>query len=112
MIVHRPDAPDAMAGVLLDGFPRNVAQANALEARLAERGGAIRVAVYVDVPTDVLIERLAGRWMCRPCRRRNGKFLIVIFVLILISMLWIRIRTKVRIRNSSWRALATARSRT
>src|SRR5438270_1913349 len=68
MIVHRLDAPDAMAGVLLDGFPRNVAQADALEARLTERGGAIRVAVYVDVPTAVLIERLAGRWMCRGCQ--------------------------------------------
>ncbi|MCA1647413.1 MAG: nucleoside monophosphate kinase, partial [Chloroflexi bacterium] len=68
MIVHRLDAPDARAGVLLDGFPRNVAQADALEARLAERGGAIRVAVYVDVPTAVLVERLAGRWMCRGCQ--------------------------------------------
>jgi adenylate kinase len=68
MIVHRLDAPDAQAGVLLDGFPRNVAQADALEARLRERGGAIRVAVYVDVPTSVLIERLAGRWMCRGCQ--------------------------------------------
>jgi adenylate kinase len=68
MIVHRLDAPDAKAGVLLDGFPRNVAQADALEARLRERGGAIRVAVYVDVPTSVLIERLAGRWMCRGCQ--------------------------------------------
>ena len=68
MIVHRLDAPDALAGVLLDGLPRNVAQADALEARLAERGGAIRVAVYVDVPTTVLVERLAGRWMCRGCQ--------------------------------------------
>jgi adenylate kinase len=68
MIVHRLDAPDARAGALLDGFPRNVAQADALEARLAERGGAIRVAVYVDVPTNVLVERLAGRWMCRGCQ--------------------------------------------
>jgi adenylate kinase len=68
MIIHRLDAPDAMAGVLLDGFPRNVAQADALDARLIERGGAIRVAVYVDVPTTVLIERLAGRWMCRGCQ--------------------------------------------
>jgi len=68
MIVHRLDAPDAWAGVLLDGFPRNVTQADALEVRLVERGGAIRVAVYVDVPTDVLIERLAGRWMCRGCQ--------------------------------------------
>jgi adenylate kinase len=68
MIVHRLDQPDAEAGALLDGFPRNVAQADALEARLTERGGAIRVAVYVDVPTDVLVERLAGRWMCRGCQ--------------------------------------------
>jgi adenylate kinase len=68
MIVHRLDQPDAAAGALLDGFPRNVAQADALEARLAARSGAIRVAVYVDVPTDVLVERLAGRWMCRGCQ--------------------------------------------
>jgi adenylate kinase len=68
MIVHRLDEPDAAAGALLDGFPRNVAQADALEARLAERGGAITVAVYVDVPTEVLVERLAGRWMCPGCQ--------------------------------------------
>jgi adenylate kinase len=68
MIVHRLDAPDAVAGVLLDGFPRNVTQADALEERLIQRGGAIRVAVYVDVPNDVLVERLAGRWMCRGCQ--------------------------------------------
>jgi len=68
MIVERLDRPDAAAGALLDGFPRNVAQADVLEARLAERGGAIRVAVYVDVPTEVLIERLAGRWMCPGCQ--------------------------------------------
>jgi adenylate kinase len=68
MIVHRMDQPDAVGGVLLDGFPRNVAQADALEARLAERGGSIRIAVYVDVPTEVLVERLAGRWMCPGCQ--------------------------------------------
>jgi adenylate kinase len=68
MIVHRMDEPDASTGVLLDGFPRNIAQADALEARLAERGGRIRIAVYVDVPTDVLVERLAGRWMCPGCQ--------------------------------------------
>src|SRR4029079_18802771 len=68
MIVERPHRPDAVAGALLDGFPRNVAQADVLEERLAARGGAIRVAVYVDVPTSVLVERLAGRWMCRGCQ--------------------------------------------
>src|SRR5438105_2846440 len=41
MIVRRLDSPDARSGALLDGFPRNVAQAEALEARLARCGGAI-----------------------------------------------------------------------
>jgi adenylate kinase len=68
MILERLDRPDAATGVLLDGFPRNVAQADVLDARLAQRGGAITVAVYVDVPTEVLIERLAGRWMCPGCQ--------------------------------------------
>jgi adenylate kinase len=68
MILERLDRPDAATGALLDGFPRNVAQADVLDARIAQRGGAIRVAVYVDVPTNVLIERLAGRWMCPGCQ--------------------------------------------
>jgi adenylate kinase len=68
MILERLDRPDAANGALLDGFPRNAAQADVLEARLAQRGGAISVAVYVDVPTEILIERLAGRWMCPGCQ--------------------------------------------
>ena len=68
MIIDRLDRPDAAAGALLDGFPRTMAQAEALGARLAERGGGVGVAVYVDVPTEVLVERLAGRWMCRGCQ--------------------------------------------
>jgi adenylate kinase len=67
MIAHRLDRPDATNGALLDGFPRTVAQAEALEAKLAELGSTIKVAVYFDVPTPVLVERLAGRWMCRGC---------------------------------------------
>jgi len=68
MIVDRLNKPDATAGALLDGFPRTVTQAEALEKRLKQRAGAIRVAVYVEVPKDVLVERLAGRWMCRGCQ--------------------------------------------
>jgi adenylate kinase len=68
MIAERLDRPDAGHGALLDGFPRTLPQAEALESRLRQRGSGIRVAVYVDVPTDVLIERLSGRWICRGCQ--------------------------------------------
>ncbi len=68
MIVDRLDRPDAAHGALLDGFPRTLAQAKALEERLAKRGGRVRAAVYVEVPTQVLVERLAGRWLCRACQ--------------------------------------------
>ncbi|MBV9578304.1 MAG: adenylate kinase [Chloroflexi bacterium] len=68
MIADRLDEPDAEGGALLDGFPRTLAQAEALERRLADRGGRVRAAIYVEVPTEVLVERLAGRWMCRVCQ--------------------------------------------
>jgi adenylate kinase len=68
MIIDRLDQGDAAAGALLDGFPRTVAQAEALEARLRERGGQVRSAFYIDVPTEVLVDRLAGRWLCHQCQ--------------------------------------------
>ena len=68
MIAERLQEPDALQGVLLDGFPRTLPQAHALEKTLARRGGKVRVAIYVDVPKNVLIERLAGRWLCRDCQ--------------------------------------------
>jgi adenylate kinase len=68
MIVDRLNQRDASRGALLDGFPRTIAQAVALEARLAQRAGKIRRAIYVEVPTDVLVERLAGRWLCKTCQ--------------------------------------------
>lgn len=68
MIADRLDRPDAERGALLDGFPRTLAQSEALERRLASRGGTVRSAIYVEVPTEVLVERLAGRWMCRACQ--------------------------------------------
>lgn len=68
MIVRRLDALDATRGALLDGFPRTLSQASALESRLAERGARVGAAIYVEVPTKVLVERLAGRWMCRACQ--------------------------------------------
>jgi len=68
MIVDRLDEPDAVRGALLDGFPRTLPQAQALDWRLQQRGGRIRRAIYVEVPTSVLVERLAGRWLCKTCQ--------------------------------------------
>jgi adenylate kinase len=68
MIAERLGEPDAARGALLDGFPRTVAQAEALEQCLEQRGGAVRMAVYVEVPTEVLIDRLSGRWLCVGCQ--------------------------------------------
>jgi adenylate kinase len=54
------DSADA-GGLLLDGFPRTVAQAEALGALLAERGERVDAAILLDVPEDMLLQRLLGR---------------------------------------------------
>jgi adenylate kinase len=64
MLLARLAAPDAQAGVILDGFPRNAAQATALDDALAERGGRVDRALYIQVPEDELVRRLSGRWIC------------------------------------------------
>jgi adenylate kinase len=65
MLLDRLAQPDAKAGVILDGFPRNRPQAEALDAALAERDEAVDRAVSIEVPTDELVRRLSGRWVCR-----------------------------------------------
>ena len=65
MLLDRLSAPDASGGVILDGFPRNRAQATALATALAERGSQVDRAVTIEVPTDELVRRLSGRWVCR-----------------------------------------------
>jgi len=67
MVRERLSRPDAAQGAILDGFPRTIAQAEALEALLAELGFALAVVPYIKVPEDVLLARLAGRWTCRKC---------------------------------------------
>jgi adenylate kinase len=68
MIVDRMREPDANHGVLLDGFPRTLAQAEALDRELDEEGRVLKVALYLEVPVATLIERAAGRWTCRTCQ--------------------------------------------
>ena len=65
MLLDRLEAPDAAQGVLLDGFPRNRAQAGALATALAERSSQVDRAINIEVPTDELVRRLSGRWVCR-----------------------------------------------
>lgn len=67
MLLERIDRPDAKAGFILDGFPRTIAQAEALDRALAGRGGAIDAVLYIQVPEQELIIRLSGRWSCPGC---------------------------------------------
>jgi adenylate kinase len=58
-----------VVGALFDGFPRNAAQADVLDQQIAARGETLEAVVHIDVPRDVLMERLTGRLTCRNCGR-------------------------------------------
>jgi len=65
MIRERLSRADCKDGALLDGFPRTPAQAVALDELLSQLGGKIDGVPYIKVDSEVLIERLSGRWTCR-----------------------------------------------
>lgn len=67
MLLERISRPDAAAGAMFDGFPRNVVQAKALDEALAAKGAKIDRAPLISVADDELIARLSGRWSCRNC---------------------------------------------
>lgn len=52
-------------GIILDGFPRTIPQAHLLDESLEKLGQRIDAAVYLEVPREVLLDRLSGRWVCR-----------------------------------------------
>ena len=56
--------PEAARGAILDGFPRTVAQARALDTTLAGQGEAISRVIYIEVPSEELVDRVSGRWVC------------------------------------------------
>jgi len=65
MIRDRLTRPDCAGGALLDGFPRTIVQAEALNALLAEFGGMVNHVPFITAEEEVLVERLSGRWTCR-----------------------------------------------
>lgn len=67
IIQERLARPDAKAGFVLDGFPRNIPQAQALDAMLARLGQPLQLALLVDVDSEVLMKRLTGRRNCGSC---------------------------------------------
>lgn len=68
MVMGRLSTLDGTAGVIFDGFPRNLKQAEALDKALAERGEALDKVVYIRVSEKELLSRLSGRWICRKCQ--------------------------------------------
>lgn len=69
VVTDRLTAADCMEGFLLDGFPRNVGQARALDALLADSDAAIDAALVVEVPEVVSLRRILGRRACNNCGR-------------------------------------------
>lgn len=74
MIRERLGQPDTAKGYILDGFPRNLAQAAALDTLLAEIGQSLQAAILLDVPFMDLLRRLTGRQTCRSCGAIFNKY--------------------------------------
>jgi adenylate kinase len=68
MVLERITSPDCAGGIILDGFPRNVEQAKALDEALKLQKKAMDNAVYIKVSEAELLTRLTGRWICRKCQ--------------------------------------------
>ena len=68
MVLERLGEPDVKAGAILDGFPRNVNQAKALDKALAKQSRAIDKVVNIKVTEEEVLRRLGGRWVCRNCQ--------------------------------------------
>ncbi|MCG8347296.1 MAG: adenylate kinase [Chloroflexales bacterium] len=67
MILERIGRPDCANGVIFDGFPRTIDQAQALAEALVQHDTTIDAVLYLDVPQEVLLRRIAGRQTCKTC---------------------------------------------
>ena len=68
MVLERLTEPDCKDGAVLDGFPRHLEQAKALDKALGQKSRAIDKVVYIKVSEGELLKRLGGRWICRKCQ--------------------------------------------
>lgn len=75
IVEERLSEPDANAGFLLDGFPRTIPQAEALQAVLESLGKELTAVVNIQVPEEVLVQRLTGRLVCKVCGATYHKVL-------------------------------------
>jgi adenylate kinase len=69
MLLARIESPDVDAGLIIEGFPRTLPQAVALDEALLRAAKAVDAAVNISVPDEELVRRLSSRWMCRNCGR-------------------------------------------
>jgi adenylate kinase len=68
VITDRLSEPDCTAGVIFDGFPRTLGQAEALDKALESQEKKVDKVISIDVPDDNLLKRLGGRWTCQQCQ--------------------------------------------
>jgi adenylate kinase len=67
IVSERIDQPDAAKGFILDGYPRTLVQADAVEEMLAEKGLELDCVIELEVDDNVLVERISGRYSCAKC---------------------------------------------
>ena len=67
IVADRIDQPDCANGFILDGYPRTLPQADALEALLESRGTSLTAVVKLRIDDDVMVERIVGRYSCANC---------------------------------------------
>src|SRR5690625_7510588 len=67
IVKERLQEEDVKNGFLLDGYPRTLNQSEALKTNLEDLGRSLDAVIYLKVPTEILMERLTGRYICSNC---------------------------------------------